>query len=172
LFIDADELAPFILLKMQNQSSLTHCWCSFSWCGRGYAAIAFALKGGQYSIYVSVQPCTTQITNNAKPKIVNTLLTLIFMMGQGACSFLFVLQRRPIYHLWQPAAIHNSHYQRSKTKNRWYSIYAYVHDAAVSMSLSHCPTKTGNTRFMTTCSHSQLWLPMMQNQNSLTLRWC
>jgi hypothetical protein len=50
----------------------------------------FADKGCQYTIYNSVQQFTTQITNDAKPKIVYALLTLIFMMGQEACNNIFV----------------------------------------------------------------------------------
>jgi hypothetical protein len=61
--------------------------------------MSLSYKGGQYSIYDSPQPLTTLITNNAKPEIIDAPLTLIFMMGQGACRFLFVLQRRPIRQL-------------------------------------------------------------------------
>jgi len=146
-------------------------WCSFSWCGMEYAAISLSYKGGQYSIYDSPHPLTTLITNDTKPNIVDAPLTLIFMMGQGACRFLFVLQRRPILHLWKSTAIHNSDYQWCKTRNRWGSVYAHFHDGAGSMSLPLCPTKAANTPVMTACSHLQLWLPIMQNQKSLMLRW-
>jgi hypothetical protein len=54
-----------------------------------------AYKGGQYSISYSLQPFTTKITKDAKPKIVDAPLTLIFMMGQGAYRILFALQGQP-----------------------------------------------------------------------------
>jgi len=63
-----------------------------------HAAILLAYKGGEYSIYDSLQPFTTQITKDAKSNIVNATLTLIFTMGQGACHFPFVLQRWAILH--------------------------------------------------------------------------
>jgi len=50
-------------------------------------------------MYDSPDPLTTQITKKAKPKIVKAPLMLIFVMGQGACRFLFVLQWRPILYL-------------------------------------------------------------------------
>jgi len=93
LFIDAYGIAPLILPKMQDQKSLMLRWCSFSRCSREYAAIALAYKGGQYSINDNLQPFTTQITKDAKPKIVDALLMLILIMGQGVCHFVFVLQR-------------------------------------------------------------------------------
>jgi 3'-phosphoadenosine 5'-phosphosulfate sulfotransferase len=52
-----------------------------------HTAISLSAKGGQYSIYDSPQPLTTLITNNTKPNIVDTPLTLIFMMGQGHVAF-------------------------------------------------------------------------------------
>jgi len=87
LFIDADDLAPLGLPKMQDQSSLTYHWCSFSWCGREYAATSLAIKGGQYSVYESLQPFTTPITKDTKPKIVQALLTFIFKMGRELVIF-------------------------------------------------------------------------------------
>jgi len=85
---------------MQDQKSLTLCWRSFAWCSREDAAIFLAYKDGQYSIYGSLQPFRTRITKDAKQKIVDAPLMLIFMVRQGACRFLFVLQRRLILHLW------------------------------------------------------------------------
>jgi len=164
LFIDAYHLVPLILLKMQDQKSLTLLWPTSSWCDMEHAASSLAYKGGQYSICNSQQPFTTQITKDAKPKIIDTLLTLIFMMGQGACHYFFGLQRRPIFHLYQSATIHNSDYQRCMTRNCWRSFNARFHDGAGSMLLFLWLTKATNTPFMTACNHSQIWLPMMQNQ--------
>jgi len=40
-------------------------------------ACPFAYEASQYCIYEWSQPITTQITNDARPKIVDTLLMLI-----------------------------------------------------------------------------------------------
>jgi hypothetical protein len=125
LFMDACDLAPLIIPKMRDQKSLALRWRSFSWCGRGHADSSLAYNDREYSISDSLQPFTTQITKDAKPKIVDTLLMLIFMMEQGACRFLFVLQRWPILHVWQPATSHDSEYKWFKTNNRWWSVDAH-----------------------------------------------
>jgi hypothetical protein len=66
------------LVMMQNQKLLTLRWRSFSEGGSDRTVYIFADKGCQYAAYNSVQQFTTQITNEAKPKIVDTPLTLIF----------------------------------------------------------------------------------------------
>jgi len=58
---------------------------SFAECGRERDTFSFAYKGGPYLIDECLQPIATQITQDARPKIVDTPLTLIFRMGQGAC---------------------------------------------------------------------------------------
>jgi len=59
--------------------------------GQGHVAFSLSYQGSQYIIYDSSQPFATLITYDAKPEIVDALLTLIFMMGQRACRYLFVL---------------------------------------------------------------------------------
>jgi len=59
-----------------------HCLRSFSEAGSDRIAYLFADKGCQHAAYTSVQQFTTQITNDAKPKIVDALLTLIFRSGK------------------------------------------------------------------------------------------
>jgi hypothetical protein len=125
LFINAYDLVPLRLPKMQDHESLTLHWRSFLWWGREHAVISLAYNGGQCSIYDSLQPLPTQIPNEAKPKIVDALLMPIFMMGQHVCCFLFVLQMGPILHLWRPATIYNTDYQWCKTKHYWCSVDAH-----------------------------------------------
>jgi len=62
-------------------------WRSFSQGGTDSTACLFGDKGCQYAVYNSVQQFTTQITNDAKPKIVDAPLTHIFMMGLGVCRY-------------------------------------------------------------------------------------
>ena len=76
---------------MQNQKLLMLRWRSFSEGGIDRTAYLFAEKSWQYAVYNTVQQFTTKINNDAKPKIVDALLTLICMMGQGACSDVFSL---------------------------------------------------------------------------------
>jgi len=53
------------------------CWClSLEW-GREHVALSVAYKASQYRIYRWPQPITTQITNDARPKIIDAPLTLI-----------------------------------------------------------------------------------------------
>jgi hypothetical protein len=52
-------------------------------------AYLFSDKVCQYAVYKSVQQFTTQITIDAKLKIVDAPLTRIFMLGQGACRQYF-----------------------------------------------------------------------------------
>jgi hypothetical protein len=66
---------------MQNQKSLTLCGHSFSEAGSDYTAYLFADKGCYYAMYNSLQQFRTQITNDAKPKIVETPLIVIFRRG-------------------------------------------------------------------------------------------
>jgi len=62
-------------------------------------ALYFAKEASQYHMYEWPQPIATQITNDATPKIVDSLLTLIFKMGQGVCGSLFCIKSQPIPHL-------------------------------------------------------------------------
>lgn len=106
-------------LKMSDKELLMLHWRSFSWCGSEHAGISLAYTGRQYCMHDSLQLFTTQISKDATPKIVETSLTIIFIMGQGLCHFLFVLQRQPILHSWQHATVDNSDYRWCKTNNRW-----------------------------------------------------
>jgi len=67
------------LPDLQDQKSLTLRWHSFSELGRERVALSFAWKASQYHIYESPQPIATQITNDARPKIVDPPLTIILL---------------------------------------------------------------------------------------------
>jgi hypothetical protein len=69
---------------MQDQKSLTLHWRSFSEWGRECVTSSFAYKDRLYRIYECLHPIATQITRDARPKIIDSPLTLICRMGQGA----------------------------------------------------------------------------------------
>jgi len=83
-YIDVCNHSPIGLPKMQDQKSLTLRWRSFSEWVRECVTFSFAYKSSLYLIYERLHPIATQITQGARPKIIESLLTLIFRMGQGA----------------------------------------------------------------------------------------
>jgi len=58
-------------------------------------ALCFAYKAGQYLSYDYLQPMGTQITQDARPKIIDAALMLISRMGHGVSLSILFLQRRP-----------------------------------------------------------------------------
>jgi len=109
------------LTKMQDRKLLTHQWCWFWGWGWEYIAIVFACKGGQWLIYGCWQAMANYITQDARPKIVDTVLMLMFGMGQGLCRNCFCPYRRPISPLWMFATNCLLDYTRYKTKRDWHS---------------------------------------------------
>ena len=107
---------------MKGQKSFMFSWWSFSWWGRQRVSSSVAYEGSQYPIDDCLQPIATQITQDARQRINDTLLTLIFRMGQGACRFLFCLYRYPIPPLWRATTNAHSDYTGCKTKNHFHSV--------------------------------------------------
>jgi len=85
------------LPDLQDQKSLTLCWCSFLGDSSYVVAGVFVLLGGQYIQYALKQPRLWSITWLTSPRIVDAPLTLIFRLGQGACFSCFWLPRQPIH---------------------------------------------------------------------------
>jgi len=69
----------FDLPDLQDQKLLTLRWHSISEWGREREALSFASKDNQYHIYEWSQPFAKQSTNDARPKIFDTQLTLILL---------------------------------------------------------------------------------------------
>ena len=82
-FISAKRWLP----NMQDQILLTLHWRSVSWWGNVCVMHCFKWKGCHDIIYELLPHCNTYITQDPTPKIVDTPLTLIFKMGQGACQY-------------------------------------------------------------------------------------
>jgi len=159
------------LPDLQDQKLLTLRWCSYSEWGREPVALSSAWKASQYHIYEWRQPITTQITNDARPKLVDAPLMLIFRMGQGVYGSLICLRSQPIPYLWMAATDRHSDFQWCKTQNHWHSVDAHIPNGAGSMWLFLLPKKPANTTFMNGRKQSPRRLPMMQEQKSLTLHW-
>jgi len=79
----------FELRYLHDQKSMLLYWWYYS--GWGMEHVAFARTGSQYLIYGCLQPITTWITHDAKPKLIDAELTLIVTMGQWPCHCLFCL---------------------------------------------------------------------------------
>jgi len=136
------------LPKLHDQSSFTLHWRTFSGWGMERVTVVFAFKGGQYLIYGCLQPVTTYITLDAKPKIIDAALMLIFRIGQGACRCCFGLERQPRHHLWTSTTSRNLDYPRCKAKDCWCSMDAHFQNWAGSMSLLFLPVQAARTSFM------------------------
>jgi hypothetical protein len=90
-YIDVCDHSPSRLPKMQDQKLFTLHWCSFSDWGRECITFVSVYKGSLYLIYERVHPMSIQITQDARPIIIDSQLTLIFWMGQWAFLICFWL---------------------------------------------------------------------------------
>jgi len=165
-------LSPFRSPKIPDQQSLTLHWRSFWWWGREGITICFAYKGGQKFLYDWLQPIGSVIAQNASPKIVDPLLTLIFKMGQGLYCIVFCLSRRPNIPFWLTATYRQCVNRGRMSKNCWCSVDGDFQDAAGWELRSVLPTKAAKNSFMTDYNQLAVWLTRMQDQKSLTLCWC
>jgi len=77
--------------RTHDHKSLTLRWCLFSWWGSEGIAICFAYKGRQKYLYDWLQPMGGVISRDAWQQIVDALLMLIFIIGQGRYCNLFCL---------------------------------------------------------------------------------
>ena len=77
LIIYRNDHIAFDLPDLEDQKSLTLRWGSISEWGREREACSCAYKASQDGIYEWSQPIAKQITNDARPKIVDSQLTLI-----------------------------------------------------------------------------------------------
>jgi len=88
------------LPTMDKQQLVTHLWHSVSCWHNDDIEHCFGWKDFHYMAYEYLPQSSTYITNDARPKIIEATLTLIFSMGQGACRFCFGCVRQPIPYLW------------------------------------------------------------------------
>jgi hypothetical protein len=147
------------------------CWRSFSWWGREGIANCFAYRGSQKFLYDWLQPIGDVISQDTWPKIVDALLMLIFIMGQGGYCCLFGLQRRPKILLWLTRTYRRCDCPGRMTINRWRSVDAHFHHGAGKVLLSDLPMKAVKNSFIAEYNLSEVWFPMTHDQKSLTLCW-
>ena len=143
--MDACNQVPLILPKMQDQKSLTLRWCSlWKWGSKGIA-VCSANTSGQKVVYDWLQPISGVITQDARPKIIDAPLTLIFMNGLGVFRFLFELQRLPILRLWQRTTCRPQDYPKYTNNNCWCSVDAHFWDVVGRVSQFILIIKAANT---------------------------
>jgi len=158
--------------RTHEQKSLTLRWRSFSWWGREGIAICFAYKGSQKFLYGWLQRIGGVISQDTWPKIIDTLLTLIFMMGQGGYCCLFCLKRQPKIPLWQTTTYRRCDCPGCMTINCWRSVDTHFHDWAGRVLVSVLPIKAAKNSFVTDYNLAEVWFPRTHDQKLLTLRWC
>jgi hypothetical protein len=136
MYIDNNRHTALWLTMMEGQQSLTLCWRWFWRWGRKHFTFTFAYEGSQKSVYDNVQPIAPQITHDSRPIIIETPLTLIFMMGQGGSCKLCCLWRQPKIPLWLTTTYWRCDFPEHMTKNHWRSIDAHF-AMAVSTICNH-----------------------------------
>jgi hypothetical protein len=80
------------LQNMQVLTLLTLLWRLFSGYCMEHFALIFASKGCQYRINGCLQPVGTWLTQDAKLKIFDPLLTLMLRMGRSPCCTLLRME--------------------------------------------------------------------------------
>jgi hypothetical protein len=108
---------------------------------------------------------------DATPKIVDALLTLIFILGMGPCRVLFCPSRLPICWLWIPASKWHPNVLTNKIKNRWRSVDTHFQNVAVTVSISLLPLKASHTLVMDNSEQIGFQLTYLPQKMLLTLRW-
>lgn len=104
---------------------MTLCCHSFLWWGKEDITHRFTWKGRKYIIYGLLPQINTWITHDAKPKIVDARLTLIFRMRHWPWRLLFCLWWQPTHWLGLTANNSLSNYLAYMTKNCWHSVDAH-----------------------------------------------
>jgi len=123
---------------------LTLRWHSFSWEGNEAITHCYTWNDGNYFIYKSLPQRNTSITKDATSNIIDTLLTLIFRMGQEAFRISICPWRQPIQHLWMSATSRHLDDPRWKATNCLCSVDTHLQNVAVTMSLLLLPIQAGN----------------------------
>jgi len=117
LIMNRNDHIAFDLTGLQDQKSLTLCRRSISQWGRERETRSVANKGSQYPIYEWSQLIAKQITNDARPKIIDAPLTLIFAIGVSTlwyhlfwCNISLMVFWQPLYrlHILSPSSKHCS----------------------------------------------------------------
>ena len=87
------------------------------------------------------------------------------------CELYFRLQRRSIVLLWAQISIQCLVYPIYKTEDCWRSVDAHFQDGVKNILCTVLAEKGAITLYMQYCYEVTLWLPKMQDQQSLRLHW-
>jgi len=131
----------------------------------------FLFNNSQNNVYTKDQPHCAVINYDARPTIVDTLFTLIFMMKQGACHFLFFIYKWQILCLRLSTTSCPVDYPRYMTNNHWHSVDAHFQDGAWRVSQTVLIIKAARCAFISVSNLSTVWLPRTQDQKLLMLCW-
>jgi len=133
--------------------------------------ICFAYKGSQSCLYDWLESIGGVISQDAWPKIVDTPLTLIFIIALEGYWNLFCLQRKPKIPLWLTTTFRMCDFPGGMSKTQWWSIDAHSHDQAGKVLQSVLLMRAANNSFMTDYNLLEEWFRRTHDQSSLTLRW-
>ena len=111
------------------------------------------------------------IIQDAIPKIVDALLTLISRLGIGPCHCLFCPSRLPVCWLWIPASKWHSNGLTYKIKNCWCCVDAHFQNVAVTVSISLLPIMAAHTLVIDNSEQISSQLTYLPQIISLTLHW-
>jgi len=109
---------------MKHQKTFRLRWRLFLWGSSDILTGIVAHNGGQYFNYGQLGVHSPLTIHNARQKIVDARLTLIFMMGQGASRLHFNLSRWLILPFWMDVTIPFFDCWMGKTVNRSHSVDA------------------------------------------------
>ena len=131
--------------KLQDQKSFMLHWHAFPKWGREVVAMSFAKRGRQYYLYGCPQHIARRITQDARLKIIDAPLTLIFAMGQWLCPTMFCLLRLP--KRWLCINVTKSHFNdlTYNTQNCWRSIDADCQEIIAILSIAFLPVRADNS---------------------------
>jgi len=121
--------------RRRDDSSVNDMSCDYPGGCRGNIPSVSASKGCQVIFYECLWSGATQITEDARPKIVDPPLTLIFKMGLGGYCNLFCQYRQQILCFWLSATYCLSDYPGCNTKICWHSVDAHIQDGVGSVLL-------------------------------------
>jgi len=93
--------------------------------GHGNISCLSGNTGYQVLVCICLQSSATKITQDARPKMVDALLMIIFKMGLVACRFRFCLWRWPMLWLCITMTKSRFNYMTYKTKNCLRSVDAH-----------------------------------------------
>jgi hypothetical protein len=114
---------------------------------------------------------TPWIIQDATPKIVDALSTIILRLGMGPCRVPFLPSRLAICSLRIPASKWHPNGLTYKIKNGWRSVHTHFKNVAVTVSISLLPIKAAHTLVMDNSEQIGFQLTYLPQKISLTLCW-